>query len=74
MREVRLNNKEHQKFILVMEQKMADRGMSIDDLADALEVKRKSIYNFRADTSRNPSRFLAAKIATYFGMMPRDWR
>lgn len=74
MREIKLNNKEHQKFLTVMEQRMSEQGMSMDDLADALEVRKQSIYNFRTDRSRNPSRFLAAKIANYFGMLPRDWR
>ena len=74
MREIKLNNKEHQRFLAVMEQKMSEQGMTIDDLADRLEVRRQSIYNFRTDKSRNPSRFLAAKIANYFGMLPKDWR
>jgi len=74
MREVKLNHREHEKFIAVMEKRMNDQGMSIDDLADALGVKRQSIYNFRTDTSRNPSRFLAGKIATYFSMTPGEWR
>lgn len=74
MREIKLNAKEHDRFLMAMEEKMSEREMSIDDLAEALGVKRQSIYNFRTDTSRNPSRYLAGKIATYLGMIPRDWR
>lgn len=74
MKEVKLNAREHARFIEVMERKMADAGMTIDDLAEAINVKRQSIYNFRTDRSRDPSRFLAGKIATALEMKPGDWR
>lgn len=74
MREIKLNAREHMKFLQVMELKMSEQDLSIEQLADAIGVKKQSIYNFRTDTSRNPSRFIAAKIATYLGMIPRDWR
>ena len=74
MREVRLTTKEHERFLAAMEQKMADSGMSIDELAEILNVKKQSIYNFRTDRSRDPSRFLAGKIATALELKPKDWR
>ena len=74
MREVKLNAREHTRFLEAMEKRMRDMDMSIDDLADAIGVKRQSIYNFRTDTSRNPSKFLAGKIATYLEMRPNEWR
>ncbi len=74
MREVRLNAKEHSRFLKAMEKRMNDADLSIDDLADAIGVKRQSIYNFRTDTSRNPSKFLAGKIATYLEIRPSEWR
>ena len=74
MREVKLTQKEHERFIQVMERKLSDEDMSLDDLAKAINVSIRSIYNFRTDTSRNPSKFLAAKIATYLEMRPGDWR
>ena len=74
MREVKLNAREHERFLKVMEQKLSDRGMDIEELAEQIGVARQSLYNFRTDTSRNPSRFTAAKIATFLDMKPGDWR
>lgn len=74
MREVKLNHREHERFLRVMEQRMSERDLSIDKLAEELGIARKSIYNFRADSSRNPSKFVAARIATYLEMKPGDWR
>ena len=74
MREVRLTQKEHERFIQCMERKLSDLDMNVEDLAKAIGVSVKSIYNFRTDTSRNPSKFLAGKIATYLEMRPNDWR
>jgi DNA-binding XRE family transcriptional regulator len=74
MREIRLNAKEHSRFLEVMEQKMSEQDLSIEDLAERIGVKKQSIYNFRTDTSRNPSKFLAAKIANLLGLTPKDWR
>lgn len=74
MREVRLSAKEHEKFLQVMECKLQEQNMTMVDLAKAIGVSERSIYNFRNDTSRNPSKFLGAKIANYFGLLPKDWR
>jgi len=74
MREVRLTQKEHERFIQVMERKLQELDISIVDLAKAIGVSERSIYNFRNDKSRNPSKFLGAKIATYLDMTPKDWR
>jgi DNA-binding XRE family transcriptional regulator len=75
MREVRLNTeREHERFIQAMETKMAMRDLDNKALADELGVSIKSIYNFRRDTSRKPSKYLAGKIATYLGMIPQEWR
>lgn len=74
MREVKLTQREHEKFLQSMERKLADMDMTLDDLAKAINVSIRSIYNFRKDTSRNPSKFLAGKIATYLEMRPMDWR
>ena len=74
MREIRLNAKEHERFLRAMEQKMSEQNLSIDSLAEEIGVKKQSIYNFRTDTSRNPSRFISAKIANRLGLTPKDWR
>ena len=48
--------------------------MSLDDLAKELDVSRQSIYNYRKDSSRNPSKYLGAKIATYLDITLGDIR
>lgn len=65
MRELRLNQKEHATFLKLIEKRLSERNMSIEDLADALGVSKQSIYNYRTDTSRNPSKYLGGKMATY---------
>lgn len=74
MRELRLNAKEHEKFVWLMDRRLFSRNMSLDDLANALEVSRQSIYNYRNDSSRNPSKYLGAKIATYLEITLGDIR
>lgn len=74
MREVKLNKKEHERFLMVMEEKMSERGLDNKALADELGIAVQSIYNFRTDKSRNPSKFVGAKVANYLGMIPKDWR
>lgn len=74
MREIKLTQKEHERFIQKVEQRLSDENMSTEDLAKAIGVSVRSIYNFRTDTSRNPSKFLAAKIATFLSLSPMDWR
>ena len=75
MREVRLNTeREHERFIQAMEEHMSDRDLDNKALAEELGVSIKSIYNFRRDTSRKPSKYLAGKIATYLDMRPYEWR
>lgn len=73
-REVRLNAKEHSRFIEVMKKKIADKEMTIADLAEEINVSPRSIYNFCKDTTRNPSKFLAAKIANYLDIKPSEYR
>ena len=68
MRELRLNAKEHEKFLRLIENKLSERNMTIEDLAKEIEVSKQSIYNYRTDTSRNPSKYLGGKIATYLGI------
>lgn len=74
MREVRLSAKEHEKFLHVMECKLQEQNMTMVDLAKAIGVSERSIYNFRNDTSRNPSKFLGAKIANYLEIRPYEYR
>ena len=74
MREVRLNAQQHVKFLAVMEKKLAERGMTMKELAEAIGVSERSIYNFRNDKSRDPSKFLGGKLATFLEMKPSDWR
>lgn len=74
MREVKLTQKEHIRFIQAMEKRLSEEGMNLMDLASEIGVSVRSIYNFRNDSSRNPSKFLAGKIATRLGLLPRDWR
>lgn len=73
-REVKLNEKEHIKFCNVFADKLIERNMSVQDLADEIGVSIRSIYNFRSDTSKNPSKFLAGKIATYLDIKPSEYK
>lgn len=75
MREIRLNSeKEHERFLNAMELRMSRQGINNEQLAEALGVAKQSIYNFRTDRSRKPSKFLCAKIATYLEIRPYEWR
>ena len=74
MRELKLNSREHKKFLKVMDEKLSEKDMSYEDLADEIGVALHSIYNFRTDTTRNPSRYLAGKICTYLNIKPKDYR
>ena len=72
--EIKLNQKEHRRFCEVMHKRVKERGMTLQDLAHEMNVSIRSIYNFEKDTSRNPSRFLAGKIATTLDISPREYR
>ena len=75
MREVRLNTeKEHERFIQAMEEHMSERNLDNKALAELIGVSIKSIYNFRRDTSRKPSRYLGAKLANALDIKPYEWR
>ena len=74
MREIRLSAREHERFLQAMEKRLQERDMTIVDLAEAIGVSERSIYNFRNDTSRNPSKFLGAKIANYLEIRPYEYR
>ena len=74
MREVKLNAREHAKFLEVMERKMSEQEISLEQLAESIGVAKQSLYNFRTDRSRNPSKYISAKIANFLGMKPCDWR
>lgn len=74
MREVKLNAREHAKFLEIMEKRMSERDISIEQLANELGIAKHSLYNFRTDRSRNPSRFVAGKVATYLEIKPGEWR
>ena len=68
MRELRLTAKEHENFVRLMEKKLSEKEMSIEELAQEIGVAKHSIYNYRTDTSRNPSKYLGGKIATYLNI------
>lgn len=72
--EIKLNQKEHKRFCTVMHKRLDEQNKTLKDLAEALNVSIQSIYNFEKDTSRNPSRFLAGKIATELDIAPREYR
>lgn len=75
MREIRLNSaKEHERFLNAMELHMSRMDMNNEQLAEALGVAKQSIYNFRTDRSRKPSKFLCAKIANFLEIRPYEWR
>lgn len=74
IRELKLNSVEHKKFCEVMHSKLNEKGMSLKELADEMGVSVRSIYNFEKDTSRNPSKYLGAKIANYLGIRPSEYR
>lgn len=73
-REIKLNAKEHSRFVSLMKKKCADRGITLEQLATEIEVAPKSLYNFIADTTRNPSRFTAAKIANHLEIKKVDYK
>lgn len=75
MREIRLGTeREHQRFLEAMERKMSELDLNNEQLAEELGVARQSIYNFRTDKSRKPSKYLCAKIANYLEIRPYEWR
>ena len=75
MREIRLNTeREHQRFLEAMEKHMSEQDLNNEQLAEALGVAKQSIYNFRTDKSRKPSKFLCAKIADFLEIRPYEWR
>lgn len=74
VKEIRLNSKEHIKFLKVMHKKLDKKGLLTKDLAKEIGVSPRSIYNFESDTTRDPSRYLAAKIANYLGIEPKDYK
>jgi len=65
---------EYFRFIAIMDEELLNRNMSYQELAQELDVSIRSLYNFRADRSRNPSRFLAGKIANYLDIKNGQWR
>lgn len=73
-REIKLNAKEHKKFCIAMQKKLNERGMNLTDLAHEINVSRRSIYNFISDSSKNPSKFLAGKLATYLNIKPSEYK
>lgn len=75
MREIRLSTeREHQRFLDAMEKHMSEQDLNNEQLAAALGVAKQSIYNFRTDKSRKPSKFLCAKIADFLEIRPYEWR
>lgn len=75
MKEVIFRNyREYKAFVDAMENELLNRNMSHQELADEIGVSVRSIYNFRGDKSRNPSRFLAGKIAVYLGIRSEQFR
>lgn len=74
MRELKLTPKEHEVFLRLVEKRLNELDMSVDDLAVALDVSKQSIYNYRTDRSRTPSKYLGGKIATYLDISLGDIR
>lgn len=72
--EIRLSDKEHAKFVNAMFKKLDKKKMNIKDLAAELNVSPKSVYNFVGDSTKKPSKFLAAKIADYLEIKPTDYK
>lgn len=69
-----LNASEHKKFCEAMHKALNKRGMTRKDLANEIGVAEKSIFNFECDTTRNPSKFLAAKIANHLDIKKKDYK
>lgn len=65
---------EYFRFMAIVEEELLKRNMSYQELAEELDVSIRSLYNFRADRTRNPSRFLAAKVAGYLEIKNGQWR
>lgn len=72
--EIRLSEKEHTKFCNVMHERLKKEGISVKEFSEQLGVKPQSIYNFENDKTRNPSKFLAAKIANALKIESKDYK
>ncbi len=64
--------KETTKFIGAIDHELGLRSWSYDDLADALHRPSASIKGFIY--GKHKSRFLAAEIANYLQIMPKEWQ
>lgn len=74
IRELKLNATEHIKFCEAMNSRLRKRDITINDFAKEIGVSPRSIYNFCRDTTRNPSKFLAAKIANALEIKPYEYK
>lgn len=72
--EINLNIREHTKFIIEMDKKMQEKDMTIIELADEIGVSPKTIWNFRGDRNKKPSKYLAAKIHNYLGLNEKTYK
>lgn len=72
--EIKLSAKEHAKFCDAMHKKLDSEGLSVKEFSKEIGVKPQSIYNFENDKTRNPSKFLAAKIANALKIDSKEYR
>ena len=74
MYELRLNPREKMAFVNVARYRLADRKMTIKDLAVQIDRPVNTVYGFFNSYQKKPNRFLAAEIARVLEMEPNDWR
>lgn len=74
MYELRLVASSKQKFVDVARHRLADRNMTLKDLADEIGRPVNSVYGFFNSYKKKPNRFIAAEIANALNMKQEDWR
>ena len=74
MYELNISKQSKQKFISVARHRLADRNMTIKDLAEKIGRTVNSVYGFFNSYQTKPNRFLAAEIATALNIQSKDWR
>ena len=66
------NNFEREKFVNVVRKRMAERSITVPELANQIGYNRKSVYQF-FNTATIDNKFLAASIANALEIDKMDW-
>lgn len=70
--ELKMMPSEKELFCEKVRELLAERNMSLRELADKSGLARQTVYNFFSDMHRK-DRFCAASIANYFRITRKDW-